>query len=238
MVCHPFRRLKWKPPSENSVDFKLELRFPPSKTHPDGLDYYAKPTFALLAWAGGNKYDYFDTMQISDDEWERYVLINSLNPGPKNIQLMFSVSLSRRMKETGDQFDDRVVEVVWNFTESNWKILRFRDDKKHGNHRDVVSSVIESIQDGVEMDAVSVVNWARSLVEGMTDALVRSSSRGRQPFALLGNNGRAVEATLHPTRLPLPRGQVSLLLRYLQHPHLSRPPNCVGVLSLRTSTGE
>lgn len=66
------RRLKWKPPSENSVDFKLELRFPPSKTHPDGLDYYSKPTFVLLAWAGGNKYDYFDTLQVSEDEWERY----------------------------------------------------------------------------------------------------------------------------------------------------------------------
>ncbi|KAG8978443.1 Dcp1p-Dcp2p decapping enzyme complex alpha subunit [Tulasnella sp. 425] len=121
--------LKWKPPSENSVDFKLELRFPPSKTHPDGLDYYSKPTFVLLAWAGGNKYDYFDTMQVSEDEWER-------------------------MKETGEQFDDRVVEVVWNFAERNWKILRFRDDKKHGNHRDVVTSVIESIQDGVEVDAL------------------------------------------------------------------------------------
>ncbi|KAG8999700.1 Dcp1p-Dcp2p decapping enzyme complex alpha subunit [Tulasnella sp. 427] len=142
--------LKWKPPSENSVDFKLELRFPPSKTHPDGLDYYSKPTFVLLAWAGGNKYDYFDTMQISDDEWER-------------------------MKETGDQFDDRVVEVVWNFTDSNWKILRFRDDKKHGNHKDVVASVIESIQDGVEVDA---------LLQGATavrTAWKQRESRGGNP---------------------------------------------------------
>ncbi|KIO17865.1 hypothetical protein M407DRAFT_32462 [Tulasnella calospora MUT 4182] len=142
--------LKWKPPSENSVDFKLELRFPPSKTHPDGLDYYSKPTFVLLAWAGGNKYDHFDTMRISDDEWER-------------------------MKETGDQFDDRVVEVVWSFAERNWKILRFRDDKKHGNHKDVVGSVIESIQDGVEVDA---------LLQGATavrTAWKQRESRGGNP---------------------------------------------------------
>lgn len=70
------------------------------------------------------------------------------------------------MKETGEQFDDRVVEVVWNFAERNWKILRFRDDKKHGNHRDVVTSVIESIQDGVEVDAVSMqlgsTHWLRT----------------------------------------------------------------------------
>ncbi|KAG8892861.1 Dcp1p-Dcp2p decapping enzyme complex alpha subunit, partial [Tulasnella sp. 403] len=121
------RMLKWKPPSENSVDFKLELRFPPSKANPDSLDYYAKPTFALFAWAGGNKYDFFDTMHVSDDEWEK-------------------------MKETGEQYDDRIVEVVWSFEGKNWRILRFRDDKKDGNHKDVVASVIESIKDGVEVD--------------------------------------------------------------------------------------
>ena len=62
--------LKWKPPSENSVDFRLELRFPPSKANPETLDYYAKPVFVLLVWTGGNKYDYFDTMRVTDEEWE------------------------------------------------------------------------------------------------------------------------------------------------------------------------
>jgi hypothetical protein len=64
---------------------------------------------------------------------------------------------TRRMKESGTQYDDRVVEVVWDFSARNWKILRIRDDKLHGNHKDVVTSVIESIIDGVEVDAVSII---------------------------------------------------------------------------------
>ncbi|KAG8918717.1 Dcp1p-Dcp2p decapping enzyme complex alpha subunit [Tulasnella sp. 418] len=122
--------LKWKPPSENSVDFKLDLRFPPFRGHvTEGLDYYAKPTFVLLAWCGGAKYEFFDTMQVSDEEWEK-------------------------MKESEEQYDDRVVEVVWDFEQRNWKILRFRDDKKDGNHKSVVENVLESIMDGVEVETL------------------------------------------------------------------------------------
>ena len=63
------------------------------------------------------------------------------------------------MKESGTQFDDRVVEVVWDFSVKNWKLMRIRDDKTHGNHKDVVKSVIESIIDGVEVDIVSVSSY-------------------------------------------------------------------------------
>ena len=63
--------LKWKPPSENSVDFKLELRFPPSKGAAGGVDFYAKPQFTLLQWCGANKYEYYDVMSVSDEEWEK-----------------------------------------------------------------------------------------------------------------------------------------------------------------------
>jgi mRNA guanylyltransferase len=65
--------LKWKPPSENSVDFKLVLRFPPG---PKGdPDFTAKPIFALHAWAGGEgpraRYEPFDILGVDDDEWEQ-----------------------------------------------------------------------------------------------------------------------------------------------------------------------
>lgn len=61
--------LKWKPPSENSIDFRIELRFPPS---PDGeADLWAKPVFLLNQWAGGNEYEFFDEMDVDDDEWEQ-----------------------------------------------------------------------------------------------------------------------------------------------------------------------
>ena len=69
--------LKWKPPSENSIDFKLVLRFPPLKDDPTKPDFCAKPFFLLYVWCGddrsGPKYEEYDVMYVDDDEWERYV---------------------------------------------------------------------------------------------------------------------------------------------------------------------
>jgi hypothetical protein len=61
-----------------------------------------------------------------------------------------------RLKKTGEQVDDRVVEVHWDPSISRWRVMRFRDDKPHGNHKSVVQNIIQSIADGVEKDAVSV----------------------------------------------------------------------------------
>lgn len=70
-------RLKWKPPSENSIDFKLVLRFPSLPGPLKQPDLHAKPVFALHVWCGGEgskaNYEPWDTMHVSDDEWERYV---------------------------------------------------------------------------------------------------------------------------------------------------------------------
>lgn len=69
-------RMKWKPPSENSIDFKLSLRFPPlpNSSKPD---FCAKPVFVLLVWTGGKgakaTYNFFDLMHVTDEEWEEYV---------------------------------------------------------------------------------------------------------------------------------------------------------------------
>jgi mRNA guanylyltransferase len=125
--------LKWKPPSENSIDFKLVLRFPPlagSSTQPD---LHAKPVFALHVWCGGEgakaTYEPWDTMHVSDDEWES-------------------------LKANGEQIDDRIIEVCWDPDGEYWRMMRFRDDKPQGNHRSVVENVIQSIADGVEKDAL------------------------------------------------------------------------------------
>jgi mRNA guanylyltransferase len=58
------------------------------------------------------------------------------------------------MKATGQQYDDRIVEVCWNKEMETWRFIRFRDDKLDGNHFSVVQNIIESIQDGVEVDEV------------------------------------------------------------------------------------
>jgi mRNA guanylyltransferase len=63
--------LKWKPPNENSIDFKLALRFPARTDKDDTPDMREKPVFLLHQWLGGDKYDFFDEMEVDDDEWER-----------------------------------------------------------------------------------------------------------------------------------------------------------------------
>lgn len=72
--------LKWKPPSENSIDFKLVLRFPPDPRKPNEPDYHAKPVFGLHICTGNtdrrgeSSYEPFDEMYLDDDEWEKYVV--------------------------------------------------------------------------------------------------------------------------------------------------------------------
>ena len=64
------RRIKWKPPSENSIDFKLELRFPPDQRNPDRADMAVKPIFLLLENHGKKGHVFFDVMEVEDEEWE------------------------------------------------------------------------------------------------------------------------------------------------------------------------
>ena len=60
------------------------------------------------------------------------------------------------LKRSGEQVDDRVVEVHWDPSIARWRMMRFRDDKPHGNHKSVVENILSSIADGVEKDAVSL----------------------------------------------------------------------------------
>lgn len=59
-----------------------------------------------------------------------------------------------RLKSEGEQLDERVVEVHWDVEDECWRMMRFRDDKPHGNHKSVVDGIIKSIADGVEKDGV------------------------------------------------------------------------------------
>ncbi|KAG6820857.1 hypothetical protein H0H93_010684 [Arthromyces matolae] len=125
--------MKWKPPSENSIDFKLVLRFPPLRNQPDKPDFHAKPVFFLYVWCGDErgkpKYEQYDEMYVDDEEWQK-------------------------LKLSGEQIDDRIVEVHWDTTLPRWRMMRFRDDKPNGNHVNVVENIIQSIVDGVEKDAL------------------------------------------------------------------------------------
>jgi len=67
-----------------------------------------------------------------------------------------------RMKVSGEQFEDRIVEVHWDPTVEGWRMMRFRDDKPAGNHINTVESVIQSIRDGVEKEVVSTALRSRN----------------------------------------------------------------------------
>lgn len=60
-------RLKWK--EDNSLDFRLVIRFPALPSDPDQPDYCAKPIFLLHVWLGGNEYEEYDKLAVDDDEW-------------------------------------------------------------------------------------------------------------------------------------------------------------------------
>lgn len=62
--------LKWKPPSENSIDFVLQLKFPPKRDNEREPDFYAKPVFMLLMNHGHEGSHYYDTMEVDDETWE------------------------------------------------------------------------------------------------------------------------------------------------------------------------
>ena len=67
--------------------------------------------------------------------------------------LIMNLPFCYRLKSSGEQVDDRIVEVFWE-KPGRWRMMRFRDDKPHGNHKSVVENIIRSIVDGVEKEDV------------------------------------------------------------------------------------
>ncbi|TEB04033.1 DNA ligase/mRNA capping enzyme [Coprinellus micaceus] len=118
------QNMHWRPPSENSVSFKLVLQLPlsPAWDDPGTPDPCAKPLFLL-------SYEHFNDMYVSDDEWEQ-------------------------MKLSGEKVDGRIVKVRWDPSLRHWRMMRFRDDKAQGNHKSVVNDISQSIAEGIEKDDI------------------------------------------------------------------------------------
>ncbi|BGP38679.1 Dcp1p-Dcp2p decapping enzyme complex alpha subunit [Rhodotorula kratochvilovae] len=166
--------LKWKPPSENSIDFVLQLKFPPKRDNEREADFHAKPVFMLLMNHGHEGSHYYDTMEVDDETWETW-------------------------KRSGEQYDDRVVEVVWDRARDTWRLLRFRDDKFEGNYKTVVSSIIRSIEHGVEAEQL-VAHAGRIRHAWKARAAARSGGGG-------GGGRPPAPAAPHP-HAPPPRQQM------------------------------
>lgn len=68
------------------------------------------------------------------------------------------------MKASGDQYDERIVEVAWDEELQSWKFMRFRDDKHDGNFIDIGDKIMSSIMDGVVQEQVSPATRTSTLV--------------------------------------------------------------------------
>ena len=100
-------------------------------------DYDAMPKFILSVNMGGNRYERWAEMYMTDEEWEN-------------------------LKGMNVELDERIVECALD-EQKRWRFKRFRDDKKDGNHISVVKSVLESIEDGVsEADLLAAAPSIRS----------------------------------------------------------------------------
>ncbi|KAF2875305.1 mRNA-capping enzyme subunit alpha [Massariosphaeria phaeospora] len=142
--------LKWKPPHENTIDFKLRLGDFPLVRDAEGVcpDYNAKPTpFQLLVLHSQNNYRPFaHDLHVTDEEWE---ILKSLN----------------------QRLDGRIIECYrdtsgrWRYKREDDGSPRWRDDKKDANHISTVNSVLDSIENPVtEQDLRNVEARIRDAV--------------------------------------------------------------------------
>ncbi|KAF2481348.1 mRNA capping enzyme, catalytic domain-containing protein [Neohortaea acidophila] len=152
--------LKWKPPQENTVDFRLLLgAFPSVEDEEDGVvreDYDAMPEMELYVNYGdrrGEGYKSYGPLKVTEAEWSA-------------------------MKKLNQQLDGRIIECYKDPATGGWRpkvekdgAPRFRDDKKDANHITVVESVQESIDDAVtEQDLVREAMNIREAFKGREKA--------------------------------------------------------------------
>jgi mRNA guanylyltransferase len=167
--------LKWKPESDNSIDFRLCLDFsliqPDEQDRAEGItepyyDYDALPICNLHSYAGNGKEDpWYSTMFLEPSEWES-------------------------LKSLNQPLNDRIVECYMD-SRKRWRYMRFRDDKSTANHTSTVESVIESIMDRVtEKDLIAAAKgirdeWKRRAAED----LAREKKEVERKRVATGGNG-------------------------------------------------
>ena len=164
--------VKWKPPDENSVDFRLYLEFPPlsppsSPGSTNGVipqpafDYTASPTFHLAVGANNNNEALFSTMHVP------------------------STDLSQ-MQSLGRPLDEAIIECYQD-TEHRWRFMRIRDDKLEPNHISTVEKVMESINDRITKEQLTAstknirMQWKLREKEEMERERAKAKARATAP---------------------------------------------------------
>jgi len=175
--------LKWKPPHENTIDFKLRLGEFPTYDPEDGEDgwipdYDAMPTrFQLLVNYGSNKYAPFEhDLSVTEADWD---MLKGLN----------------------ERLDGRIIECYrdtdgrWRFKKDDDGTPRWRDDKTEANHISTVESVLDSINDPVtEADLRNAEGTIREAVIRLRNEDAKKTEEERQREAQTAKKRKFSEA--------------------------------------------
>ncbi|KAI9369272.1 mRNA capping enzyme, guanylyltransferase subunit [Aspergillus egyptiacus] len=166
--------LKWKPPSENTIDFRLRLEFPilepDSEDEADGItepypDYDTQPIFHLFVLLNDREYQPFGEMFVTPSEWDD-------------------------LKALQVPLDDAIVECSKD-ENGYWRFHRVRDDKADANHISTVEKVLESIEDRVtEEDLIRAAPAIKTAWKKRAQADAEERKRARPPApAHMNGNG-------------------------------------------------
>ncbi|KIH92163.1 mRNA guanylyltransferase [Sporothrix brasiliensis 5110] len=146
--------LKWKRVEENTIDFRIQLTFPPLA--PDSVDDDAHGPVKNgdtrngdgHASTNGGPVLPFDYDALPAADLFAYYGDNTAEPYRHFAPMHLTEEEWELLKATGDPISNRVVECALD-DQQRWRIHRFRDDKPEANHISVVNSVLESIRDSV-----------------------------------------------------------------------------------------
>ena len=165
--------LKWKPPGENSIDFRLRLEFPllepDSEDESEGIlepypDYDSMPVFHLFVLYNSGDYRLFGEMHVTQPEWES-------------------------LKALQKPLDDTIVECSQD-GQGRWRYLRFRDDKNDANHISTVEKVLESIQDRVtDEDLIRTAPAIKTAWKKRQAQATEEEERRRRNYQNINGNG-------------------------------------------------
>ncbi|KAJ5298757.1 NAD-dependent protein deacetylase hst2-1 [Penicillium atrosanguineum] len=165
--------LKWKPPSENTVDFRMRLEFPilepDTEDETDGIstpypDYDAIPICHLFVMLNAGEYRHWGEMHITPTEWED-------------------------LKALRVPLDDSIVECSKD-EHGHWRYHRLRTDKMDANHISTVEKVLESIEDRVTED--DLIRIAPAIKNAWKKRASMGSGEGK-PRAMSSMNGNGVK---------------------------------------------
>ncbi|RUS31381.1 hypothetical protein BC938DRAFT_477938 [Jimgerdemannia flammicorona] len=122
-------RLKWKPADQNTVDFRINVRYSNER----------KPSYALMV-AQGQTNKHFDHLQLEQEiaaEWKKSP------PDNKIAEFRYDPEWMVTIAEPGYALETR---------KGGWRFVRFRDDKDTPNDEAVVKKIMKSIEDAVSKE--------------------------------------------------------------------------------------